>query len=81
MATLGVVVAAVLVGVGAMTDVISLKWSVVALVVNPVCLAGWWRTVTADWVRAAADRYAERLLAGASRLPDAPASSEGAADR
>jgi hypothetical protein len=48
---------------------VSLGWSIAALVINLIWLIGWLTIVNPNFVRPAADRYADRLLAAASQLP------------
>jgi hypothetical protein len=73
-AGIAAVVAAVLLVVGIASSAVSWKWALLALVVNVVLLLWWWRGVTKAAVRAAGARYADRLLAGASQVGDAPTS-------
>lgn len=74
-AALAAAVAAALLVIGIRSSHVSWKWAIAALIVDLICLAWWWRGVTVDAVRSAGDRYAERLLAGASQVPDAPTNS------
>ena len=78
-ATAGLLIAVVLLIISLLTDHVSLWGASVATGFCFFCLVFWWQTVTPDWVRKAADRYAERLLAGASQLPAAPAGEPGSA--
>lgn len=65
--------AAASVVVGLASSAVSWRWATAALIINVICMLWWWRGVNPEAVRAAGDRYAERLLAGASQVPDAPA--------
>lgn len=51
------------------TSVVSVSASVIGGGFGVIALAGWIIVVTPDWVRAAGDAYAERLIDSAIRLP------------